>query len=597
MNQEKNIQRSQKFLFISMMCRVGPMVFRIFPISFILFSLLGITHGASWVIGVFINQNLYDALSNCLFHGGAIPTVYWFAVMTCLVVAGQEVLNGLHNFFWDALQKKATGKLSLGIHTKIAKLPALIFEDQKQLDNINKANEGMISAINMFFCFAAIFNFYLPYLIFLFAYLYGIKPLLAISLLVIFVPTLLSHIIRAKIFSKLENESAPIRRENDHYEKCLCSRESMKETRLLGGFKFFYKLYMDTLKLLSLKEWSAEKRNGLINLGLNSLQLTGFLGVYYLLFIALMSGDVSVGVFAAVFYSVQRTFEMMSEVMSHVENGIMKNLGKVKNYIEFLDIPFFEGISDEPDFSNGIVIDNVSFTYPYANKPSLHEISLNIGEGKTLALVGENGSGKTTLIKILTGLYKPITGNVYVAGLDVNESSDQSIFSKTSGVFQHYMKYALTLAENIQISDFTSNNEVESVLASTDVNTKDINTFPDSVNTILSREFGGVDLSSGQWQRVAIARGLYRKHKFIILDEPTAAIDPIEETKIYKQFKELTKGATSIIVTHRLGSARIADLIAVMENGSIVEIGTHESLVKSNGKYAQMWLAQAQYYQ
>lgn len=596
-SKRKKNEQKHKFHFFYMLCRVAPMVFKVFPVSFLLFSLLGMAHGASWGLGVFTNQRLYDALSEAVFRGGSISAVYWSAAVTCLVIVGQEVMNGVHNFFWNALQQKATGKLAVGVHAIVARLPALLFEDKSKLDNINKAKEGMGSAIQMFFCFAAVFNFYLPYLAFLFFYLYSIKPLLAVSLLIIFIPTLLSHIVRAKIFSTLENESTPIRRENEHYEKCLCSRENMKETRLLGGFQFFHKLFMDTLNLLSQKEWNAEKKNGLINLGFNSMQLAGFLGVYYLLFISLMAGDISVGVFVAVFYSVQRTFDMMNEVMNHVENGIMKNLGKVHNYIDFLDFPLPEGAVAEPDFNKGIVLKNVTFTYPYVNKPSLCDVSFEMKQGETLALVGENGSGKTTLVKILTGLYKPETGEAIIAGMDVKNVSERALFRKTSGVFQNYMTYALTLSENTRISDFGSKAGVESVLESADININDAETFPNGLDTVLSREFGGIDLSGGQWQRVAIARGLYRSYDFIVLDEPTAAIDPIEETRVYKQFKELTKGATSIIVTHRLGSARIAERIAVMDNGKIVEIGTHETLIQSGGKYAKMWMAQAQFYQ
>ncbi|MCL2461528.1 MAG: ABC transporter ATP-binding protein/permease [Defluviitaleaceae bacterium] len=592
----KSTKPAQKFHFFRMIRRVAPMIYRVFPVSFIFFCLLGALHGVSWAFSVWTNQRLYDALSNAVFSHGPVPAVYWAAAVTCLVVVAQQTLNGVHNFLWEVFADKAQGKLALGIHDKAAKLPAQLFEDKNKLDDINKANEGKDCAVWMFFSFIGIFFFYLPYFGFLFFYLYRVKPLLAVSLVIVFAPSLLSQIVRAKIYAALENESAPIRRQNEHYEKCLCSRETLKETRLLGGFKFFRKLFMDTIELLSQKEWNAEKKNGLINLGLNSFKLLGWLGVLYLLFTSLMAGDVTIGAFASVLSSLGLMFGIMEEVMRNSEFNITKNLGKVQNFLNFLDLPLPEGGDARPDFGKGIVLRDVTFTYPLAEKPSLNGVSLEIKPGETLALVGENGSGKTTLVKILTGLYKPETGEATIAGLDVKDASEKALFSQTSGVFQNYMTYALTLSENARISDFSSGEAPETVLESAGVDFTNAETYPNGLESILSREFDGVDLSGGQWQRLAIARGLYRRHDFIVLDEPTAAIDPIEETKVYYMFAELARGATSVIVTHRLGSARIADRIAVMDKGRIVESGTHETLLKRGGKYARMWAAQARYY-
>ena len=592
-----NEKKKNTFHFWRLMKRIIPMVFSIFPIPFILYCLLGILHGVSWAYGVFMNQNLYDTLSEVIYQGGKVSNAYWAAVLACLLIVGQEILNGIHNFYWGVFQEKAKGKLGVNIHSKVSQFPCDFFEDKDKLNDINKAQEGMEGAVLLFFCFAAVFNFYLPYLVFLYVYLYKIKPLLVLTILLIFIPALVSQILRTKIFSSLENESASLRRENMHFEKCLCSREYLKETRLLGGYNFFNNLFTRTIDTLFLKEWRAEKKNKIIGLGLNFVQLVGFLGVYYLLFISILNNDISVGVFAAVFFSVYRTYDMMKEVLGHIENGIMKNIGKVQNYLNFLDYKLPEGQKIEVDFTKGIKINNVTFTYPLATSPSLSDVSLEIKYGETLALVGENGSGKSTLVKLLIGLYKPVTGEVYIAGADVKIASDKSLFQRTSGVFQNYMTYALSLSENVRISDFGSSKDPREVLVASGIEYSNLSTFTNGLDTMLSREFDGTDLSKGQWQRIAIARGLYRTHDLIVLDEPTAAIDPIEETKVYKQFQELTEGVTSIIVTHRLGSARIANRIIVLDKGKIVEMGTHDILVKKGGKYAEMWKAQAKFYQ
>lgn len=158
----------------------------------------------------------------------------------------------------------------------------------------------------------------------------------------------------------------------------------------------------------------------------------------------------------------------------------------------------------------------------------------------------------------------------------------------------------MTLKQNVAISDLTMENsqtQISESLRCMDIKVDDYTVYPDGLDSLLSKEFGGTDLSGGQWQRIAIARGMYRRHKIIVLDEPTAAIDPLEESKIYKQFAEISKGKTSIIITHRIGSARIADKIIVMDKGTIVGYGNHEELIKENKLYRTMFNSQAQWYQ
>ena len=243
----------------------------------------------------------------------------------------------------------------------------------------------------------------------------------------------------------------------------------------------------------------------------------------------------------------------------------------------------------------------MGFTYPGAKECSLEEVSLEIKEGEIIAVVGENGAGKSTLVKLIMGLYLPTKGKVLIGGCDTQTTHPNTIFKQISAVMQKFQKYKLTLAENIYLADIKGCEEdiskqmLETVLQKADLYQIDRG-LPNGYETVLSREFDGVDLSGGQWQRVAIARGLFKKHKVIILDEPTAAIDPIEETRIYNQFIEMAKGKTALIVTHRLGSAQLADRIVVMENGKIVAVGSHEQLIKQEGKYKEMYTAQAKWY-
>ena len=230
---------------------------------------------------------------------------------------------------------------------------------------------------------------------------------------------------------------------------------------------------------------------------------------------------------------------------------------------------------------------------------AIQGINLHIKKGETIAIVGLNGSGKTTLAKIILGIYMPTQGNIYSGSISYSDLSREALFDNKSAVFQNYYKYLFNLRENVTISDAGLKIEwirVKNACQNANVPVDNITLFPLGYETLLSKRFGGVDLSGGEWQRVAIARGLYRNSNIVVLDEPTAAIDPIEEGNIYRKFIDISAGKTAVIITHRLGSARIADRIIVMEGGAIVQTGTHDTLMKENGLYKTMFESQAQWY-
>jgi ATP-binding cassette subfamily B protein len=313
-----------------------------------------------------------------------------------------------------------------------------------------------------------------------------------------------------------------------------------------------------------------------------------------------------VGAFAAVFASLGKIYQFMQEVIcSHLGN-IAQNLGTIQNFVNFLKMEErmqkTQNAAEVPDYTDytdykDIIVKNASFTYPNAEKQALCNINITVKNGETVAIVGENGSGKSTLVRLLTGLYIPGEGDVYFGGANLKDIGYAHVFSQTSAVFQKYRCYQMTLGENITISQFDKsrsdyNLDIIREMAGVSIETSETSGY----DTMLSREFGGIDLSGGEWQRIAIARGLYRTHSFIVLDEPTAAIDPFEETKIYNRFAEISKNNTAVIVTHRLGSVRLADRIIVLKNGGIAETGTHEELLAANGEYKKMYIAQRKWY-
>lgn len=582
----------KKYSFIRLLLRVISIQFKAEPWHNALIAPLLVVHASTFALTIIATQRLFDAISLAATgHVGFMDCVIPL-LMLAGIMFGQQIINGLDNFHFTIWESKSKGKILAQMQQKLQRVDAVHFEDARFLDDVNKAKEGAQSSIFFIDGLYGLVFFNMAYFAFVGSYLFSLKPQLLWAILLAFLPALFSQVVRIKVFTRLEEQSAPLRRKFEHYQQGLCDREYLKETRLLGAFHYFHKLFKETLHLLARKIWEAERRTALLQLLLNIVTFAGMAVSSWMLFTAAMSGEISVGAFAAIFNSLGMIFHFMQSVVARL-GDMTQNVGKIANFVRILDMPERVGVDASPDFSKGIAAESISFTYPGREDSAVRGVSLHIARGETIAIVGENGAGKSTLVRLLTGIYCPSEGRVTLGGLDTAKVATGSLFQATSGVFQKYQRYKMTLAENVAISDSRAEAGSERIGAALSQAEAALS-IP--LDTMLSPEFDGIDLSGGQWQRVAIARGLYRANGFIVLDEPTSAIDPIEETRIYRQFQRLAEGKCAIVVTHRLGSARLAHRIVVMDGGRIVDSGSHEELMRRPGKYAEMWAAQAAWY-
>lgn len=272
---------------------------------------------------------------------------------------------------------------------------------------------------------------------------------------------------------------------------------------------------------------------------------------------------------------------------------------------EFLDIPESrdEGSADLPASARQaaeLTLEHVSYRHPGAAKDTIHDVSLTIHAGENLALVGLNGAGKTTLVKLLCRLYHPTQGRILLNGIPIEQLKQEDYFSLLSVLFQNSSFLPLTVDENTAscpAEHIDSSRLSESYLSSGIA--EKIDRLPCGGRTFMNREIqdNAVDFSGGELQKLLLARAVYRKAPVLILDEPTAALDPIAEHQIYVKYTKLAKRRTTLFISHRLASTRFCDRIVLLENGQILEEGTHETLLNQNGRYAELFRIQSKYYQ
>ena len=570
------------------------LLYRMFPKSIILYSVLQMLHGVSWVLQVMSVQYFFDGISE---NGGDVLSLVVKILLLGAAYAFAQTMNGVANCYGQILNRKVIKETNKVLFRTIDRKDAIAFEYAEELDRINKAVRGSEGVFWVSTTILDILFFYAFYFVVMSWYLFSLAPVLSISTVIIFIPNVITRLLHMISFEHLENEAAPVRRKMDYYGDCVIGKEYYKETRLWGCGSCFFDRYNQMLKKLNGLHFRMQLRKERVNFCIHVLTVAAYGAIIAMLVYYVLAGIISVGAFAAVFAALREFYGFMDEVISERLAIAIENMAMVKNYLAFIG----EGPGEQEQIALPekfeIRLEDVSFAYPQSGiegeKFVLSDINLRIPWGQTVALVGENGSGKSTLCHIIAGLYSPTKGTVSYEGV---QKGAGRIVRGISAVFQKFCRYSMSLGENIRISDAAGDKSADRLNRICD----DVGVDPGwagGMDGMLGREFGGTELSGGQWQRIAIARGIYRNNSLLILDEPTAAIDALEEKYLYEEFGRLSRNCTSIIVTHRLASAQIADRILVIKEGRIVQDGSHDELIAAEGEYKTMYELQRQWYQ
>lgn len=473
-------------------------------------------------------------------------------------------------------------KLKQLMHDKVSKIPSRENCDAKTNAYVNRA---VFAGTNIFRLVQIYTQLAMSVISFatIFALMSTMNIYLSIGLVIAIMPKIIVEMRETKIKVQNRDKRVELRRMEKLYRETITGDPQYIETKINGADEFFKQRYVDTrndMDAVATDESAFIRNTGLIfSLLLIYSDISGILTGVLLLYYDI----ISFSVFGSAVSAFTKLKEDITSILSLVEYGRRFGI-MVEPYFDFLAKIEREG--EETTDGKTLELKDVYFKYPNAKDFAISGINLKINPGEKVAIVGINGSGKSTLSKLLLGEFEPTKGEVFIGGVSSKKLKEPEIYDKRSQVSQFFNRYEMSLKENISFDKdlIFSESDVKSFVKKKGLD----------LESVLGREFGSVELSGGEWQRIAILRGFNKTSEFITLDEPTSAIDPINEKEIYDFFDDKSNGKTEIIITHRLGAIKYVDRILVMENGKIIEDGDFRELTERQGKFKEIYDSQSE---
>jgi ATP-binding cassette subfamily B protein len=429
------------------------------------------------------------------------------------------------------------------------------------------------------------------------------SPWLVVVLLATGIPSFIAETRYSERGFRLLTRRAPETRQVNYLSRLLTEDTAVKEIKLFNLGRTLLNRYTTLFDKFFEEDKSLALRRATAGFGLGLIATLGFYGSYAWIVWYTVQGKISLGdmtLYLAIFRQGQSTFQ---SILSAVGNIYENNLF-MANFFEFLCLePLMKITRQKRKLSlplrGGIEFRDVGFRYPDSQEWALRGVNLIIRPGEKIALVGHNGAGKTTLIKLLSRLYDPSEGSILIDGIDIRDLDPLELQQTIGVIFQDFVRYHLPVRENIGFGQIDAMDDDERIAAAARKSGAHAvaEELPEGYETMLGRWFhDGHELSLGQWQKVALARAFMRDAEILVLDEPTASVDARTEYEIFQNFKALTEGKMAILISHRFSTVRMADRIAVIQDGRIAELGTHDELLRRAGTYAELFSMQAEGY-
>lgn len=529
---------------------------------------------------------------------------FWWLVGTEI---GLALLNGILNRSMDytdqILADRYTNHVSVQVMEQAAQLDLTTYENPEFYDRLERARVQATDRLAMIQQMGRLFQQIIMTLIWSGVLVYY-SPLMILPLIAGVLPSFLGETHFAFLGYEKNFRQTPRKRIMDYLRQVGGSKESAKELKLFNLSGYLTNRFRDLSEGIY-RENIALANKKMVWGGLLSLVSTlGYYGAYvYAIWRAVNGEYPSLAAFVLVTNAIQQASSNFQQAFS-TASGIADQALFLTDLIAFFEIK--PTVQNKPDalpaprpIRRGIEFRNVSFAYPGTERRVLKNFNFIIEPGERIALIGENGQGKTTVVKLITRLYDPTEGQILLDGVDLRDYSIEDLHREMGVIFQDFMRYEMTVKENINVGHIEvahSEEDIE-IAAEKSLAAEVVKKLANGYDQMLGRRFvSGVDLSGGEWQRIALARAYLRDAQLLILDEPTAALDARSELEVFERFAELTMGKMALLISHRFSTVRMADRIVVLAGGRLVEEGTHQQLMALGGRYAEMFEMQAASY-
>ena len=595
----------QNFIALKYLPRFFRAVYKSSPKMFALNVILRLIKSIFPVVLLWVGKEIIDEVIAIVNTGESqeLNKLYLLIAIEFGIAIFSDVFNRLIGATDTLMGSLYSNDSSVELIQKTARVDLQYLEDSEFYDKLERARRQTVGRVNLMSNSLAQAQDFITIVSLISALIY-FYPILIFLLVISIMPTLLNELKFSSSNYKLTSRMAPERRQLDYMRVIGASDVTAKEVKLFGLADFISRTfsttankYYQSIKKLTIKRsvWGAI---------FNIIGVIAYYGAFVFIVLKAVVSLVTIGeltFLAGSFNKLRNQLQVMFTRFSNITESAMY----LHDYFEFIDMEFidqsdFQQLSVPAKIVTGIKFQNVTFSYPNGHIPVFNGLSFDLRKGEKLALVGENGSGKTTLIKLLLRLYEPTSGCILLDGVDIRHYEKEEYQKLFGAIFQDFVKYYLTTRINIAVGNIENvgNDKKIEEAAELSLANEVVKDLLNGYDQELGKRFKkGAELSGGQWQKIALARAYMSEAPIIILDEPTSALDARAEYEVFQRFIGLTKGRTSIIISHRFSTVRMADRILVLNNGEVLELGTHEELMENGNLYSELFELQAEGYQ
>jgi ATP-binding cassette subfamily B protein len=559
------------------------------------------------VMTFWVGKLILDSVIAAKAEHGSLSQVWRYLVLELAIVLMGEILARASSLIESLLGDLFSNAMSVQLMEHAAKLDLAQFEDPEFYDHLERARRQTVGRIALLSLLLSMSQDALT-LLTLAGALIAYNPWLLLLLAVAVIPSFLGETHFAALGYSLLFRWTPERRQLDYLRYVGASDKTAKEVQMFGLAPWLTERYRALSQRFYEENRRLSIRRGVVSALLSILGTVGYYSAYVVILIRAVSGDISIGTLTFLAASFGRGRDVIQNILLSA-SSVAEQALYLRDLFVFLEMrPTIESPPNArlvpPKIQSGFVFENVGFRYPGSERWAIRNVDLVLRPGERVALVGENGAGKTTITKLLARLYDPTEGRITLEGVDLKEYGLASLRHAIGVIFQDFVRYDMRFDENIGVGEIDSvradldrNNGTPPAITAAAENSLAASLLPrfsKGYQQMLGRRFEeGVDLSGGEWQKIALARAYIRDAQVLILDEPTAALDARAEYEVFLRFSELVAGRMAILISHRFSTVRMADRIIVLRHGKVEEQGSHEELLSNGGLYQELFTMQA----